>query len=182
MYLSVPGSRLTLWTWASQQFPVRDPTAPSFTTRKACGGARCPALLLLLHRSLSRGETLFYQRPWRPPPCVCWDCSYMGNRTLEVLFSLLCSKSCWEPTLRHRGFALTFSRCQTGCPSFLWGCSICIHNPWILVVRIFSVFLFWQWQPSRCSSPDVLWAPSPPYQKSLSLGCGAPCYGWRDNL
>lgn len=61
--LSVPGNRLTLWTWASQRFPVRDPTAPSFTTRKACGGARCLALLLLLHRSLSRGEALFPRGP-----------------------------------------------------------------------------------------------------------------------
>lgn len=83
--LSVTDNRQTLWTWASQRFPVRDPTAPSFTTRKACGGACCRALLLL-HRSLSRGETLFYRRPLCPPSSVCWDCKMKRNKTSKVLF------------------------------------------------------------------------------------------------
>ena len=102
--------------------------------------------------------------------CVKWD-----------LWGLLVSQSeasaFWE---RLFGTDVAHRHCpwcsQTGHPSFLWDCSICRRNPWILIVGSFSVFLFWRRQPSWCASPNILWTPWPPFQTNLPLGCGAPWY------
>lgn len=97
MCLSAPGNRLTLWTWVSRRFPVRDPTVPSFTTRKTveetaawlCGYS-CPGA--------EQG------RPAPTPVCPLTLFLYW-QLDLKVLFSL----SPPEPPLRLRYMALTVS-------------------------------------------------------------------------